>query len=278
MKVELVKPAGFCAGVRRAIRLVEGALNKYKNVYCLGELIHNEDVVEELKGKGLRLVEDLNSLSREDVVLIRSHGIAPEYYNLLKSKGIRFIDATCPIVKGIQLLCKRLSSKGYRILIYGDKEHEEVKSLLGFSGGRAQVIDEGNLEGLEVDENTILISQSTKDEASFLEMLDKLIGLGLPKDNFYNTICSDIKARQKRVHDLAGRVGMVLILGSKSSANTNNLYRIAKRKCERSYLISREEELPIEEIKQVEKIGVATGASTPYNFLNLILGKVKNLR
>jgi 4-hydroxy-3-methylbut-2-enyl diphosphate reductase len=234
--------------------------------------------VEELKGKGLRLVEDLNSLSQDDVVLIRSHGIAPEYYKLLESKGIKFIDATCPIVKGIQMLCKQLSSKGYRILIYGDKEHEEVKSLLGFSGGRAQVIDEEKLEELEVNERTILISQSTKDEASFFKILDKLVELGLPKNNFYNTICSDIKTRQKRVLDLAGRVGVVLILGSRNSANTNNLYKIAKLKCDKSYLISREEELPIEEIKQVEKIGVATGASTPYNFLNLILEKIKNLR
>ncbi len=277
MKYEIVKPAGFCAGVKRAIRLARQALKKYPRVYCLGQLIHNEEVVNKLCAQGLKIVSDLSEITdSECAVIIRSHGCPPDIYEFANSNGIKLVDATCPIVRRIQKLCQNSAQEGKKILIYGDKEHEEVKSLLGFSYGQAKVIE--NLDqarNINIDDNTILITQSTKDEQKFLEIKSILVKKGLPEGNVYNTICSDIKSRQQKVKEISKLVSVFFILGSKNSANTNNLFEIAKRNCNSCYLISKLEEVPDLNSKEI-KIGVATGASTPYNFLNLIIQKIKS--
>jgi 4-hydroxy-3-methylbut-2-enyl diphosphate reductase len=277
MNYEIVQPAGFCAGVKRAINLAQNALQKYPRVYCLGELIHNEDVVDNLCARGLKMVSDLDQISDHGgALVIRSHGCPPEVYRLVEARGITLIDATCPIVKRIQKLCQDFSNQGKRIIIFGEREHEEVKSLLGFSNGRAEVVE--NLidaQSIKIDENTILISQSTKDEQLFLELKSIMVKKGLPEKNVYNTICSDIKSRQQKVKELSKRVAVFFILGSKNSANTRNLFEIARINCPHCYLISRLDEVPELDEKEI-KIGVATGASTPYNFLNSIIEKIKS--
>ncbi|MDP8233864.1 MAG: 4-hydroxy-3-methylbut-2-enyl diphosphate reductase [Candidatus Saelkia tenebricola] len=280
MKIDVVQPCGFCAGVRRAIDLVKTALNKYEQIYCFGELIHNEQVTNDLLKEGLFVVKDLSAIKPHpsSAVVIRSHGATPLVYEFLKNNNINIIDATCPIVKRIQMLSSEFSVKGYKVLIFGDKNHEEVKSLIGFSHEKAVVIN--SIDDVNFDiksEKTILISQSTKDETKLFQIRDALLKRGLLESNFYNTICSDIKTRQRSLSSLAGRVDLVLILGSKNSANTGNLYAIAREKCVKSFLVSRLIELPGKEIKQAEKIGVATGASTPYNFLISVKREVKNL-
>lgn len=280
MKIEVVKPWGFCAGVRRAIKLVEQAFKRYDCIYCLGELIHNEMVVGSLKSKGLIVLADLDEikLSSNSALVISSHGATPSVYDFLKKFKVDIIDATCPIVKKIQLLCKKFSSLGYQILIYGNKDHEEVKSLIGFCSGKAVIIsDEEDLAKIPLDKNTILISQSTKDKHELLKINYSLHGLGLKEMNFYNTICHDIQTRQDKLNALAGRVDLVLILGSRKSANTYTLYSIAEKRQLNSFLVSNLNELPKNEIKSAEKIGLVTGASTPYNFLHTVLREIKNL-
>lgn len=277
MNYEIVQPSGFCAGVKRAINLAQDALQKYPRVYCLGELIHNEDVVDNLCAQGLKMISDLNQISDcGGALVIRSHGCPPEVYKSVEARGIKLIDATCPIVKRIQKLCQDFSNRGKRIIIFGEREHEEVKSLLGFSDGRAEVVE--NLidaRSIKIDENTILISQSTKDERLFLELKSIMVKKGLPEKNVYNTICSDIKSRQQKVRELSKRVAVFFILGSKNSANTRNLFEIARGNCSRCYLISKLDEVPELDEKEI-KIGVATGASTPYNFLNSVIEKIKS--
>jgi len=280
MKIEIVRPCGFCAGVRRAMKLVKTALNRYDKVYCFGELIHNEQVVDNLLKKGLIVVKDLSEIKPKSssVVVIRSHGTTPSVYEFLKNHNANVIDATCPIVKRIQMLSSEFGAQGYRVLIFGNENHEEVKSLVGFSHNEAVVIN--GIEDIDfdiLDKKTILISQSTKDEVELFKIRDELYKRGLPKSNFYNTICSDIKTRQRNLSSLAVRVDLVLILGSRNSANTGNLYTIARERCLRSFLVSRLEELPEDAIRQAEKIGVATGASTPYNFLSSMKQEIKNL-
>ncbi len=278
MKIEVVKPFGFCSGVRRAMHLTESALKNYKCVYCYGELIHNEGAVEDLRKKGLFILSSLDDLNskNDSALIIRTHGTSPEVYNSLKNRNINLIDATCPIVKKIQMLCMKYSSKDYKLLIFGDENHEEVKSLLGFSSGKAVVIsDLKNAENFSIDKKTFLISQSTKDENKLFKIRDYLFKRGLPKENFYNTICTDIKSRQKKLSLISRRVDNVLVLGSKKSANTVNLFNIAKERCKSCFLISEFNDIP-EDITCAGKIGVATGASTPYNFLDLVLKKIKN--
>ncbi len=277
MSYEIVEPAGFCAGVKRAISLAEEALSKYSRVYCFGELIHNEGVVNRFREQGLIVISELTQVSDKGAALIiRSHGCPPEVYDLVSARNLILVEGTFPIVKRIQQLCEDFTNRGKRILIYGEKEHEEVKSLLGFGKGRAEVIENlDDARDVEVDRDTILISQSTKDEELFLRLKSIMVKKGLPEDNVYNTICMDIKSRQQKVKELSKRVSVFFILGSKNSANTRNLFEIARANCPRCYLISRLEEVP-ELNKREVKIGVATGASTPYNFLNSIIEKIKS--
>lgn len=280
MKIEIVEPYGFCSGVRRAINLIKSALKKYDYVYCLGEFIHNEGVVESLKKRGLFVIESFKELPRNSklAVVIRSHGAIPQVYDFLKQHNFNVIDATCPIVKGIQMLCKDFSSRGYKILIFGDREHEEVKSLIGFSQGRAYVIEEGaDLDKVSLDQRTILISQSTKEEEKLFRIRDALVKRGLKKSNFYNTICSDIKTRQSKLSVLARSRDAAFVLGSRNSANTINLYHIGIEKCKKCFLISGLNELTESKIKGLNKIVIATGASTPSDFLKSVLKKIKNI-
>ncbi|MDP8215797.1 MAG: 4-hydroxy-3-methylbut-2-enyl diphosphate reductase [Candidatus Kaelpia imicola] len=282
MNIEIVKPCGFCAGVKRAIDLVQDALRSYKSVYCLGELIHNETVVSCLKKEGLIVIKDLSELKGRDLfnsaVVIRSHGAKKEVYDFLKNHDIAIVDATCTIVKKIQSLCQKFSRDGCNTIIFGDKLHHEVQSLMDYCDGKVNVVAiiEDVSENTALD-NSILISQSTKDEKQLIGLYKQLFKRGLPKSNFYNTICSDIKTRQKELDSLADRVDLVLVLGSKQSANTANLFSIAKERCSRSFLVSDLNELPEVEISESGDIAIVTGASTPYNFLNSVTERIKNL-
>ena len=282
MNINIVEPSGFCAGVKRAIDLVQDALKRYSSVYCLGELIHNEPVVSNLKKEGLIVIDDLLELKDKDLsnsaVVIRSHGTKRAVYDFLNRNNIAIVDATCIIVKKIQGLCQKFSKDGYSMIIFGDKLHHEVQSLIDHCSGKASVITKAEDLGKEIAvDKSILISQSTKDEKDLLAIYRQLFKRGLPKANFYNTICSDIKTRQEELGSLADRVDTVLVLGSKQSANTANLFSIAKERCSDSYLISDLDELPEEEIRCSSNIAIATGASTPYNFLNSVKKRIKNL-
>ena len=282
MNIEIIKPCGFCAGVKRAIDLVQDALKNYNPVYCLGDLIHNETVISDLKKDGLIVIKDLSGLTGKDLsnsaVVIRSHGAKKEVYDFLKSNNVAIVDATCTIVKKIQGLCQKFCRDGCNTIIFGDRLHHEVQSLMDYCDGKVDVIAriEDLSENVSLD-NSILISQSTKDEKQLLGLYEKLFKRGLPKSNFYNTICSDIKTRQKELDSLAGRVDIVLVLGSKQSANTANLFSIAKEKCSKSFLVSDLNELPEVKISESSSIAIATGASTPYNFLNSVTERIKNL-
>ncbi|MDP8253310.1 MAG: 4-hydroxy-3-methylbut-2-enyl diphosphate reductase [Candidatus Kaelpia aquatica] len=282
MNIEIVEPCGFCAGVKRAIDLAQDALRSYKSVYCLGELIHNETVVSGLKREGLIVIQDLSELEGRDLfdsaVIIRSHGAKKEVYDFLNNHDIAIVDATCTIVKKIQGLCREFSKDGCTTIIFGDKLHHEVQSLMDYCDGRVSVIASVEDVGKDIAlDSSILISQSTKDEKQLLDLYEQLFKRGLPKSNFYNTICSDIKTRQKELDSLAGRVDLVLVLGSKQSANTANLFSIAKEKCSKSFLVSDLNELPEVKISESSSIAIATGASTPYNFLNSVTERIKNL-
>jgi 4-hydroxy-3-methylbut-2-en-1-yl diphosphate reductase len=282
MNINIVRSCGFCAGVKRAIELVQEGLKRYSSVYCLGELIHNETVVADLKREGLILIEDLKELKGKELsnaaVVIRSHGTKREVYDFLKRNNLAVIDATCVIVKKIQSLCRKFSNDGYRIIIFGDRFHHEVQSLVDYCNQKADIITETDQLDKSLNlERSILISQSTKDEKKFLSVYEELSKRGLPKSNFYNTICSDIKTRQRELGSLAAKADLVLVLGSRKSANTANLFSIAKESCAESFLISDLSELPQGEIGGSCNIAVATGASTPYNFLNSVVERIKNL-
>jgi 4-hydroxy-3-methylbut-2-enyl diphosphate reductase len=269
MKIIIVKPYGMCKGVRRAIKLAHFSLAKFNKVFSLGELIHNEWVVGKLRKEGIRFVDSLNEieLNRKNAFIIRSHGMEPQLRNSLKN--ITIVDATCPIVKNIQKLCLELSKKNFNILVFGDKNHAEVKALQGYCYKRGVKIisSKEGIGKLKVDENTVLLSQSTKIFDDLLKIRDELIKKGLLSANFYNTICRDIQDRQKKLKKVAKRVKAMVIIGGRQSANTHNLYEIAKENCMNSCFISLPKEVNKINFDKIESLGITTGASTPDEFV-----------
>ncbi|MDD5614533.1 MAG: hypothetical protein PHQ54_05640, partial [Candidatus Omnitrophica bacterium] len=179
--------------------------------------------------------------------------------------------------KKIQGLCRKFSAQN-KIIIYGDKNHHEVQSLMDYCGNNAIVIDSSEEVSQDIlAGGCVLISQSTKDEKRLLEIYRELHKRGLPKSNFYNTICNDIKTRQNQINSLKSGIDIILVLGSKSSANTANIFSLAQKVCAKSFLVSDPEEFPEDDVAQAKNVVLATGASTPDTFLSSVEKRIKNL-
>ena len=164
MKIEVANHSGFCFGVKRAIKIVEHALKKEKNIYCLGPIIHNPQVVKNLRARGLRIVKDL-SIIKEGVLVIPAHGLEPKLIKKAYKKGLKIIDATCPLVKKVQKYAEQLKKDKYYIIIIGDKNHAETKGIVGFCGTNFQVVEsksEIDIKKLQSEERIGIVSQTTQ--------------------------------------------------------------------------------------------------------------------
>jgi 4-hydroxy-3-methylbut-2-enyl diphosphate reductase len=264
LKIEISKQSGFCFGVRRAVDLLQRALSDYKQVYCLGQFIHNSHEVKRLQKQGLKTLEALRNIRGKNVA-IRTHGIAPEHIERLREACANVIDATCPYVRRAQKLAQELKGGGYNLIILGDKRHPEVKSLVGFACGRAEVIsDPRELDlGLLQNKKLALISQTTQSKEKFLKIAGRLMKKDFKELRIFNTICSDTMRRQKEAIRLARKVDLMFIVGGKNSANTARLWEVCRRVRRNSFYIQGPDQIRKSWLKGVNRIGIATGASTP---------------
>ena len=275
MRVILTEPTGFCFGVRRAVRLTEGALNQgTKDVYCLGPLIHNNLVVERLRQKGVRVIKRLSEADRGKVI-IRTHGTQPDVLLEAKQKKIELLDATCPFVKSSQQIAKRLSEEGYQVVIAGDKRHPEIESLLGFSKGDTIVIEPG-IKKLPVLKKRIgILAQTTCSKEAYLKLMQSVLKRDFAELRIFNTICDDTLHRQKAVLKLSCKVDLMLVIGGKNSANTKRLFQICRQTGVETHHIENAERLNPEWLKGKRNTGLASGASTPDWIVEEILKKIK---
>lgn len=262
MDILVAKEAGFCFGVKRALRLAQRTLERYGKAYTLGPLIHNPQVVQCLTEKGLIPVEDPSQVGKGPVV-IRSHGIGKEVYEVLRRRGVEIVDATCPRVKRVQRLAYRLSKKGYFVIVVGEKGHAEVKGIMSYVEGRGLVVEDPQEipEGLE-GEKIAILSQTTQEPARVGEILKALFPLG-KELLVFNTLCEVTVKRQKEALWLASQVDCMIVLGGRNSANTNRLVEICRRVQPRTYHLEDPRELKEESLEGVKKIGITAGASTP---------------
>ncbi|MFH0925517.1 MAG: 4-hydroxy-3-methylbut-2-enyl diphosphate reductase [bacterium] len=279
MKIILGKKAGFCLGVRRAMNSVLDLSNRSeKKIYTYGPLIHNPQVVEALRDKGIEEYPEINVKNREACILIRAHGIAPSVYNELQLSGLELVDGTCPFVKSVQARIKDCSSKGKNIIIVGHEGHPEVIGLEGFIGTKGAIISTlEEVSQLELEEPITVVAQTTFDE----HLWDKIKGRlrGIYKDiQFCNTICSATHERQEEIRNIAKEVDCVVIVGGKNSGNTNRLFQIASKYCQRTYYIETEKELNASMFKGVKRIGISAGASTPSWIIRRVIEKISTLR
>jgi 4-hydroxy-3-methylbut-2-enyl diphosphate reductase len=277
MKIALSKYAGFCDGVKRAYGIVEKASKNKKikrPIFVLGSLVHNQDVVDKIEKMGIKKISFHGNAphffseakGKIGTLIIRAHGIGPEFYALAKKNKIDLIDATCPRVAKVQRLAKLFSDNLYQIIIIGDRKHKEIKGISEWSGNKARIIEtEKDLEKLKIspDKKIAIISQTTQNEDLVRNISEKIKKKYPGLVEAFDTLCLTTHKRQKEIKDIARKNDVVLVIGSPKSANSTHLWEIARKINKKSYFIEGFGEIKKSWLKKVKKIGVSAGASTP---------------
>lgn len=273
MKVLKAKNTGFCFGVKRAINMVlKEAGNSGQKVYTMGPIIHNPQMVNILKEKGITPVDDVLGIN-DGVVVFRTHGIKKDEEEGIKRKGLRSIDTTCPFVKRVRKHALYLKNNGYKVVIIGDKNHPEVKSVLSYLDNDGIVLQ----EPVAIEAKKIgVVSQTTLDKDTFVNIVREL-ARNAHELHIFNTICESTEVRQKEAVDLAGKVDMMLVVGGKNSANTSKLCKVVQAVQPRVYQIETADEINPEWFLGVQNVGITAGASTPDLIIDSVERRVKNL-
>ena len=281
MEVRLAKTAGFCFGVKRAVETVYEQVKECQgeNIYTYGPIIHNEEVVKDMKSKGVEVIhseEELRELS-SGVVIIRSHGVSKRIHDILDEQGLRCVDATCPFVKKIHRIVEEESKKGKHIIIIGDENHPEVQGIKGWSETEATVIKtEAEAENFSVPSNTeiCIVSQTTFNYNKFKYLVEII---SKKSYNIYvlNTICSATKERQTEAASIANEVDVMIVIGDKHSSNTQKLFEICQSACKDTYYIQTLDDLDMNQLKSVKTVGITAGASTPNNIIEEVQNNVR---
>jgi len=282
MNVIRASVLGFCFGVKRAVSAADEALKENmpavskKRIFSLGPLIHNPAVHDELKTKGLEVIDEssVDSLEKNDVVVIRAHGTTPAVMQKLTACGVKVLDETCPRVHASQLLAAKWASSGYTVIIAGDKNHGEVTGISGYASNVSDethvVVVQNKAEAAEitVPQNAVLLAQTTFSPESFAE-----IASTLKEKNknllVYNTICSATLERQNALRELAGKADGIIVIGGKNSANTRRLYETAQSICANAALIENASQIP-EKFFALETVALTAGASTPDSVIDKV--------
>lgn len=269
MSVEVIKSAGFCFGVSRAVDLLYEQINCNKQqIYTLGEIIHNPDIIRDVKAAGVHIVDNASDVPEGATVIIRAHGTTKSEKELLEKKNVDIVDATCPFVSKIQNIVEQQSSKADCILIGGDKNHPEVAGILSHAKDFRAFKSLSELEDIVKNEPELLskcttfVWQTTFNLNEYHKCI-KFIKKMFENAKVYDTICNATENRQKQTAELAKRSEVMIIIGGKKSSNTNKLFQVAKSFCENTYYVENLNELPIKSLYNSKKIGIAAGASTP---------------
>jgi len=263
-EVKLANNAGFCFGVSKAVKEALEIQKKYnKKIYTLGPLIHNNDVVKYLEQNNIYSIElnSVDTLNSGDVIVIRSHGVSKNVFNLLKEKELEVVNGTCPFVTNIQKKVQKYSNEGYHIVILGDKDHPEVIGINGWCNDKAIITKDGEFE-CDIPQKVCLVSQTTEKLKNWQNTLKNLSSV---KELLaFNTICAATDVRQRSTKKLSKEVDAMIVVGGKNSSNTTKLYQIAKDNCIKTIHVENAKELPNDFINNnIKKIGVTAGASTP---------------
>ena len=281
MKVTVAKTAGFCFGVKRAVEKVYEQIGKTeKPIYTYGPIIHNEQVVGDLQEKGVEVIDTLEELRtiRDAVVVIRSHGVGKDVYDILKENGVEIVDATCPYVKKIHRIVEKQTAEGRRVLIVGSEDHPEVQGIKGWGDERTKVIenmDDFRRLDLPEDEKLCIVSQTTFNYKKFQDLVEK-ISKTRYDITVLNTICNATQERQVEAMRIASQVDVMLVIGGKHSSNTQKLYDICRKECKNTYYIQTLGDFNPECISSVRSVGITAGASTPNNIIEEVHTKCQN--
>ena len=278
MKIIVSEYNGFCGGVKAAVLKADKILTDEKKLYCYGEIIHNKDVVEKLKNKGMVIVDDIPE-NNDAKFLIRSHGVGKNIYDRLEEKNIEVIDATCVKVKKIHKIVEEFKNKDYNIIIVGDENHPEVQGISGWCKDEAVIIKspEELKNIIEPTEKYCLVCQTTFNLNTFEEILKTIEINNYSNIIVHNTICDATRKRQEACIALASKCDIMLIVGGKNSSNTKKLYELSKELCENTFLIQNYKEIPYNYIDKNSIVGVSAGASAPDWIIEEVINMLENL-
>ena len=281
IKILLASPRGFCAGVVRAIDIVEKALEKYGSpVYVRHEIVHNKHVVDDLKKKGAIFVEELDEIKDTSrPVIFSAHGVPKTVPEEAKNKNIFYVDATCPLVTKVHKEAERHNKNGYKIILIGHKDHPEVIGTMGQIPNEKIILVEtvSDANNLEVNGPIAYVTQTTlsvDDTKDIIEILKKKF----PniKGPIKEDICYATTNRQDAVKKIASECEMFFVIGSDNSSNSKRLVEVAKKAgCNKSYLVNSNDQLPINEIVKCKKIGLTSGASAPEKLVQDFISEIK---
>ncbi len=277
MKVKIAEVIGFCFGVERAIEIALKATGESEEVFTLGPLIHNKEVIKELEKKGIKIANSIKKIKGKKIV-IRAHGVPPSIYEEAKMFEKEIYDGTCPYVKIVQNKAKELFEEGYDVVIIGKKEHPEIKGVLGYIQNKGIVItEEEDVLKYNFNKKKIgIVVQTTFREDIFLNIVNRILEKAF-EVKIFNTRCPDTNLRQKSIIKLGKESDVMIIVGGKDSSNTKRLFEISKIYSKKAYHIEKPEEIKKEWFKNAETVGVAGGSSTPKEIVLKVKEIIENL-
>lgn len=276
MEILIAEDMGFCFGVKRAIRIARDTRKKTEsNVYTLGSIIHNPQVVNQLKEEGIEPVSSLDEIE-SGYVVIRSHGIHPELKSEIIRRGFNLVDATCPLVKRAQEKARELVEEGYETFIIGEKEHPEVKGIVGRTQGRIKVINYKSEINIKRGARVGIIAQTTQSMEALKNTINRILPL-VKELKIYNTICEVTDRRQEEAKRLAAKSDIIIVIGGKKSANTSRLAAMAAEEGCETHHIETYHELNEDWFTNKKVTGVIAGASTPDWIINEVINKLKEI-
>jgi len=278
LKIKVVKTAGFCWGVRRALSMVSDAAALAGGpISSLGPVIHNPQTVERLRKElGIEMIDSVDEVS-SGAVVVRTHGVGPAVFEKAREKGLEVLDATCPFVSKIQEYAKMLTAEGYRLFIIGERDHPEVLGIIAHAGGHVSVLENADeVRKLGKYKRAGVVIQSTQEKGSIKEIISELLSR-VTELRVFNTICNATLSRQAETRELAGQVEIMVVVGGRNSGNTSRLVDICRATGVITHHIEDASELDPEWFEGVEEVGITAGASTPDFVLEKVLENLKRI-
>ncbi|HEY3155896.1 MAG TPA: 4-hydroxy-3-methylbut-2-enyl diphosphate reductase [Candidatus Eisenbacteria bacterium] len=278
MDVIVADNAGFCFGVKRAIKMANDTMDQAgMRVKSLGSLIHNPQVVNSFRERGLEVVGDLDSVDPEDTVIIRSHGVGPELKQDAAERGLKVVDTTCPFVTKAQQYAAKLITDGYKVVMIGDKDHPEVIGVVAYTQNRAIVINTvTEAENLKFIPRMGVVFQTTHSIGHVQEVVGALLKRG-KEVRVFNTLCGATTSMQKTAIELSSEVEAMVIVGGRQSANTAQLAEVCRKVNPRVLQIESADEIQEDWFQGLSRVGVSAGASTPDEVIAEVVDRITRI-
>ncbi|MCH7580910.1 MAG: 4-hydroxy-3-methylbut-2-enyl diphosphate reductase [Chloroflexi bacterium] len=282
MEILLAKEMGFCFGVRRAVDMMEEATEETSHMVSLGSVVHNPQVVAQLKERGLDVIASLEDVSSQPVA-ITAHGVSQAVVQELEDKGVSVLDTTCPIVTRSQQWAKRLTEEGFAVIVFGDPDHKETRGVLGWADGNAYAIPSiDDIPSLPSDMPTRIgvLSQTTETESHFADFVRALLEQRMDvisELRVINTLCNATTSQQAAARELAHQVDMMIVIGGRESANTHHLAEVTREEGTIAHQVESADDIQAAWLEGHERIGVTAGASTPDSAIDAVVARLREL-